>query len=58
MKSHFAQMPSGLGHDLSIDDWISPSRVNVVIRGIDLVLNRDEVLDLIEALDLAFDDGP
>ena len=37
---------------------LSPSQVNVVIRGIDLVLSRDEVRDLIEALDLAFDDGP
>ena len=37
---------------------LSPSQVNVVIRGIDLVLNRDEVRDLIDALDMAFDDGP
>ena len=37
---------------------LSPSRVNVVIRGIDLVLNRAEVRDLIDALDMAFDDGP
>ena len=37
---------------------LSPSHVNVVIRGIDLVLNRDEVRDLIDSLDMAFDDGP
>ncbi len=37
---------------------LSPSQINVVIRGIDLVLNRDEVRDLIDALDAAFDDGP
>ena len=29
---------------------LSPSKVNVVIRGIDLVLNRAEVRDLIDAL--------
>ena len=37
---------------------LSPSEVNVVIRGIELVLNRDEVRDLIDALEVAFDDGP
>ncbi len=37
---------------------LSPSQVNVVIRGIDLVLSRDEVRDLIDELEMAFDDGP
>ena len=37
---------------------LSPSQINVVIRGIDLVINRAEVRDLIDALDMAFDDGP
>ncbi len=34
---------------------LSPSQVNVVIRGIDLVINRDEVRDLIDSLEMAFD---
>ena len=37
---------------------LSPSLVNVVIRGIDLVLDRDDVRDLIDSLEMAFDDGP
>lgn len=38
---------------------LSPSQVNIVVRGIEIVLNRAEVRDMINAMERAFDDdGP
>ena len=37
---------------------LSPRQVKVTIRNIEFVLNREEVRELAEWLETAFDDGP